>query len=241
MLKLSDVTSGYGRITILRGVDLEVPTGTAVGLFGRNGAGKTTLTKTVVSLVRPTKGEVVWEGKRLNRLRTEQTVKLGISLVPQTRGLFMSLTVQENLLLSCVAWRLGRKEVREREQEMYDRFPVLGERRHLPAASLSGGEQQMLAVAKALMRRPKLLILDEPSTGLAPLVLEELAVLIRGLQDGKLSLILTEQNVHWALKMVDVAHIIDQGRITETLDRPGESPGQIERLMAGYLGAAESA
>jgi branched-chain amino acid transport system ATP-binding protein len=238
MLKLTEVTAGYGRIMILRALDLQVAPGQAVGLFGRNGAGKTTLAKTILGVVRATKGEVLWEGKRLNRLRTEQTVKLGISLVPQSRGLFMGLTVAENLLLSCVAWRLSRSEVRQRESEMYERFPVLGERRDLPAASLSGGEQQMLAIAKALMRRPKLLILDEPSTGLAPKILEELATLIAGLRDGELSLVLMEQNVHWALSMVDVAHILDQGRIMETLDRTDESSGELERLMARYLGAS---
>jgi branched-chain amino acid transport system ATP-binding protein len=241
VLTLSDVSSGYGRITILRDVDLVVPAGQAVGVFGRNGAGKTTLGKTIVSTIRASSGDVMWGDRRLNRLRTEQVVKLGISLVPQSRGLFMSLTVAENLLLACVAWRLARKDVRERENEMYERFPVLGERRNLPAASLSGGEQQMLAIAKALMRRPKLLILDEPSTGLAPKVLESIAALIKDLRGGELSLVLTEQNIHWALGMVDVAHILEQGRIVESFDADDESARRADRLMARYLGATEVA
>jgi len=241
MLTLSDVSSGYGRITILREVDLVVKTGQAVGIFGRNGAGKTTLAKTIMSTIRASSGDVTWDDKRLNRLRTERVVKLGISLVPQSRGLFMSLTVAENLLLSCVAWQLSRKEVRERENEMYERFPVLRERRDLPAASLSGGEQQMLAIAKALMRRPKLLILDEPSTGLAPKVLESIAALIHDLRDGDLSLVLMEQNIHWALGMVDLAHILEQGRLVEQFDANEEGVDHADRLMTRYLGASEVA
>lgn len=240
MLKLRSVSGGYGRITILRQVDLIVEPGQAVGLFGRNGAGKSTLAKTIVRVLKPFAGDVVWEDRRLNRLRTEEIIKLGISLVPQTRGLFMGLSVSENLGLSCVAWRLGRKEVQEREQEIYERFPALEARRDVPAASLSGGEQQMLAIGKALMRRPKLLILDEPSTGLAPKVLADIAALIANLRDGNLSIMLTEQNVHWALGMVEVAYVLEQGEIVEKLETSGTDGLEVDRLMARYLGATEA-
>jgi branched-chain amino acid transport system ATP-binding protein len=240
VLRLSDVTAGYGRITVLRAVDLAVDPGQAVGIFGRNGAGKTTLAKTIVGAVRASAGDVMWDDRRLNRMPTEQVVKLGISLVPQSRGLFMGLTVDENLALSCIAFRLSRKEVREREDEIYERFPALVARRGVPAASLSGGEQQMLAIGKALMRRPRLLILDEPSTGLAPKVLEDIASLIHDLRDGELSIMITEQNIHWALGMVDVAYVIEQGHVVEKFDADSDAGHHIDRLMARYLGAVEA-
>jgi len=240
MLTLSNISSGYGRIGILREVGLEVARGQAVGLFGRNGAGKTTLSKTIVSTIRASSGDITWDGRRINRLRTEQIVKLGISLVPQSRGLFMGLSVDENLALSCIAFRLGRKEVARRAGEIYERFPSLASRRDVAAASLSGGEQQMLAIGKALMRRPRLLILDEPSTGLAPKVLEDIAGLVQDLRDSELSILLTEQNIHWALSMVDSAYVIEQGRIVDHLATPGRSAKQVDELMARYLGATEA-
>jgi branched-chain amino acid transport system ATP-binding protein len=188
--------------------------------------------------VRLSAGEVAWEDRKLNRLRTEQVVKLGLSLVPQSRGLFMGLTVAENLSLACIAFSLSRKEVREREEEIYARFPSLVARRDVPAASLSGGEQQMLAIGKALMRKPRLLILDEPSTGLAPKVLEDIAALIHDLRDGDLSIMLTEQNVHWALGMVDTVYVIEQGAIVEHLESGADTGKDVDRLLGMYLGAA---
>jgi branched-chain amino acid transport system ATP-binding protein len=241
MLTLTDVSAGYGRIKILRDVGLVLEPGQAVGLFGRNGAGKTTLAKTVVSAIRATSGEIAWNGERLNRLRTEQVVKRGISLVPQSRGLFMGLTVHENLVLACTAFRLGRREVEERADEIYERFPSLRSRRGVAAASLSGGEQQMLAIGKALMRRPKLLILDEPSTGLAPKVLEGIAALIQELRGGELSMLLTEQNIHWAFSMVDSAYVIEQGRVVDHIGAGAHRGEQVDRLLARYLGAVEVA
>jgi branched-chain amino acid transport system ATP-binding protein len=240
-LELDDVHSGYGRLTILHGVSLEVRPGEMVGLLGRNGAGKTTLAKTIMGAVRVSDGTVKWDGRRINGMRTERIVKLGISIVPQSRGLFMGLTVAENLLLSCVSQALPRREVRAREAEMYERFEALGRRRDVPAASLSGGEQQMLAIAKALIRRPQLLILDEPSTGLAPKVLESIGELVATLRSPEFALVLAEQNVTWALGMVDVAYVLDQGQVAERMDTREASLDERDALLASYLGAGTTA
>lgn len=236
MLSVRGLTAGYGRQMILHGLDLEVGAGELVGLFGRNGAGKTTLTKAILGAVRVAEGEIEFEGRRLDRMRTEKIVGLGVSLVPQSRGLFMSLTVSENLLLSCLTRAVARHEVRDREQEMYERFPVLAERRGVPAASLSGGEQQMLAIAKALMRRPSLLIVDEPSTGLAPKVLEDISELVASLRREDFALIITEQNLHWALGMVDRAYVIEQGRTVEQFSADA-AESELSRVLGRYLGA----
>jgi len=241
MLELSGVRSGYGRIEILHGVDLVARPGQTVGLFGRNGAGKTTLVQTIMGLLRVTAGDVRWDGQSIKGLRTEAIVKAGVSLVPQSRGLFMGLSVSENLSLSCIAWRLDRAERLAREEEMYERFPALGERRRLPAASLSGGQQQMLAVAKALMRRPQLLILDEPSMGLAPKVLEDIGAVVDGLRQSDLTVVIAEQNVRWALGMVEVGYLLDQGRVMETIDAAGSGVEDVERIMARYLGGQPAA
>jgi branched-chain amino acid transport system ATP-binding protein len=237
VLELSDVRSGYGRIQILHGVDLVADAGQTVGLFGRNGAGKTTLVQTIMGVLRASGGDITWDGQSIRRMRTESIVKSGISLVPQSRGLFMGLTVSENLALSCIAWRLDRAERQRREEEAYERFPALGERRKLTAASLSGGQQQMLAVAKALVRHPKLLILDEPSMGLAPKVLEDIGQTIDELRRSDLTVIIAEQNVRWALGMVEVGYLLDQGKVVETVDAEGSGPEEVERIMSRYLGA----
>jgi branched-chain amino acid transport system ATP-binding protein len=237
MLEVKGLTAGYGRQTILHGVDLAISPGEMVGLFGRNGAGKTTLTQAILGAVRTTGGEVRWQDRVITKLQTDRIVNLGVSLVPQSRGLFMSLTVHENLVLSCLSGPVKRTEVKEREEEMYERFPALAGRRDVPAASLSGGEQQMLALAKALMRRPAMLIVDEPSTGLAPKVLEDIATLLADLRSDDFSFLITEQNLHWALGMVDRAYVMEQGRIVDELEATAASR-DVDAVLARYLGAA---
>jgi branched-chain amino acid transport system ATP-binding protein len=234
MLEIEDVRAGYGRVEVLSGVTFSVSPGASVGLFGRNGAGKTTLANTVLGLIKARGGDIRWDGRSLVGMRTEDIVKSGVSLVPQSRGLFLSLTVQENLVLSCAAWRLGQREVNERIAEVYRLFPALHTRSNLPAANLSGGQQQMLAIAKALIRRPRLLILDEPSVGLAPKVLEELAAVIQQLRSqNELTVILVEQNIKWSWSMVDEGFILEQGRIAENVRGTVQDA---EMAMARHLG-----
>lgn len=233
MFEIKDVHSGYGKVEVLAGVGLTVEHGSSIGLFGRNGAGKTTLAHTIMGIIRARKGDIRWNGESVVGQRPEQIVKRDISLVPQSRGLFPSLTVNENLVLSCAAWRMPKGEVRDRVEEMYDLFPDLCDRRELFAASLSGGQQQMLAIAKALIRRPKLLILDEPSIGLAPKVLAEIKELVNQLRSDDLTVIIVEQNIKWAWGMVDHGYVLEQGRIVEELRG---SVLEAEKAMAQHLG-----
>lgn len=237
MLSLSQITSGYGRLDIIRNLDLELVPGQFVGLFGRNGAGKSTLASTIMGIIKPKAGEIALDGDSLLGLRTEERVRRGVSLVPQSRGLFMGLTVKENIDLACVTLKVPADELRRREEEAYERFPVLYERRHLAAASLSGGEQQMLGLAKALMRKPRVLILDEPSMGLAPMVLDRIAELVNELRGSELTVLITEQNIRWTLGMIDIGYVLDQGTIVERFDAHAGEMIEIERIMGRYLGS----
>lgn len=235
MFEIEDIHSGYGKVEVLSGVNLTVEQGASIGLFGRNGAGKTTLANTIMGIIRASQGDIRWNGESIVGKRPEQIVKHDISLVPQSRGLFPTLSVNENLVLSCVAWRLKKDEVRARVEEMYDLFPDLRDRRELFAASLSGGQQQMLAIAKALIRRPKLLILDEPSIGLAPKVLDEIKDLVNQLRSEDLTVVIVEQNIKWAWGMVDRGYVLEQGRIVEELTG---TVVEAERAMAQHLGVS---
>ena len=236
MFEIADLNAGYGKLSIIRGVSLEVADGSAVAVFGRNGAGKTTLMHALMGLIRPTAGAVRLDGERIDHLRTEQIVGRGMALVPQARGLFMRQTVEENLELAAYGLHLPSRERSARAAEMFDRFPALGERRSLIAASLSGGEQQMLAIAKALIRQPRFLLLDEPSTGLAPRVVDLLADTVSRLRAEGQSFLITEQNVDWVLGLVDRVCVIDQGLVVEEF--AGTDAGdQVAGILARYLGA----
>lgn len=241
MLEVVDLNAGYGKLTVLRGVTIDVPRGQAVAIFGRNGAGKSTLMKALVGLIALSHGSVMWEGRRMDHLRTEQVVQRGVALVPQSRGLFMRQTVAENLSLAAYGLRLPNSEVVERTDDLFDRFPALRERRRVVTASLSGGEQQMLAIAKALMRRPKLLLLDEPSIGLAPKIVELLAETVLRLREEGQGFMITEQNVDWVLGLVDRVYVLDQGQVAEQLDGAGGRSGSVERILARYLGGGRRA
>lgn len=241
MLQLTDLHAGYGKLTVLRGISLTIGPGETVGIFGRNGAGKTTLMNAILNLVHVTAGEVRLGGQRIDGRAPESIVRRGLSLVPQSRGNFASQTVTENLRLACFGGGIQRGEYRARLDEVFARFPPLASRRDVLASNLSGGEQQMLAIAKALMRRPKVLLLDEPSTGLAPRVVEQLAETVRELRGRELALVVTEQNIQWVLELVDQVHILDQGRIVESLQPTGELADEAQRVIASYLGEIESA
>jgi branched-chain amino acid transport system ATP-binding protein len=210
MLRLENVSSGYGRFPVLQAVSLEVRTGEIVALIGANGAGKSTLLNTIMGLVPLSSGELFYEGKSLGNLGTPAIVRAGIAQVPERRQLFGTMTVEENLRMGAYA-RPGR--VAERLAEQFRLFPLLGERRRQAAQTLSGGEQQMLAIARANMSQPKLLLLDEPSLGLAPLVVQLVLREIRRLRETGRTVLIVEQNARAALGIADRGYVLENGRI----------------------------
>jgi len=221
MLKVRNLHSGYAELNVLKGVSLHIDEGEIVALVGANGAGKTTLVKTMTGLVRPTGGTVFFNGKDISSEETERIVEAGCSLVPEGRQVFATLTVGENLLLGAYSLRrkekLGRQDfkrkVRERIDMVHRLFPRLREREEQFAGTLSGGEQQMLAIARALMAGPRLLVLDEPSMGLAPVVVKSIFRVIRQLGDSKMTVLLIEQNARAALRVADRGYVIETGQV----------------------------
>ncbi|MBK8761964.1 MAG: ABC transporter ATP-binding protein [Sulfuritalea sp.] len=215
MLELRDVHSHYGLSHVLQGIHLRVEPGEVVGLFGRNGVGKTTVIKTIAGWVQPTRGEIVFESRILSTMSADQVSRLGIGLVPEDRRIFPGLTVEENLRLGFMqAPGVGRAEQKRKLEKIYQRFGRLAERRDQMGTTLSGGEQQMLAFARVLTGAPKLLLIDEPTEGLAPMIVEELFTLMRELVDEGISIVLVEQNVHAALELTDRFYLVERGQIT---------------------------
>ena len=212
MLELVDLHVSYGNIKALRGVSLRVESGELVALIGSNGAGKSTTLKAISGLLRPTSGAILYEGRDVTRASTDELVRIGISHCPEGRRVFSRLTVRENLLLGGITRAIS--EVREDIDRVTELFPRLGERIGQLGGTLSGGEQQMLAIGRALMSRPRLLILDEPSLGLAPLMVEHIFGVIDDLKRGGLTMLLVEQNVHHALDSADRAYVLESGTIT---------------------------
>ncbi|NND93028.1 MAG: ABC transporter ATP-binding protein [Granulosicoccus sp.] len=209
MLELSGVNSFYGKAHILRDLSFSIQAGEVVSLLGRNGAGKTTTVKTIMQLVRPDSGSVSFQGESLTRLPTHRVAKLGIGYVPEERRIFTDLTISENL-------EVGRQPPREgvfewTEEILFDLFPNLAERRNNRGKALSGGEQQMLSIARTLMGNPRLLLLDEPSEGIAPVIVEQMAQTILKLKAEGLPVLLSEQNLHFARIVSDRAVIIEGG------------------------------
>ncbi|HET6948593.1 MAG TPA: ABC transporter ATP-binding protein [bacterium] len=214
LLRVHNVeTAYYGRLTVLRGVSLEVPPGQIVALLGSNGAGKTTLLRTIMGLIpdQPEKGTVEFAGRRLNGMDPEDIAALGIGYVIEGRGIFPELTVEENLALG--AYRRRGPEVRADVGRVQTLFPVLQERRRQLAGTLSGGEQQMLAIGRALLLRPRLLMLDEPSLGLAPLLVREIFRTIAGVHRNGTAILLVEQNAHMALSIAHYGYVLESGRL----------------------------
>ncbi len=236
MLEIRDIVTSYGKIEALRGVDLSVTEGRITCLLGPNGAGKTTLMMTIAGILNPSRGSIVFDGTELVGKTPSRIVEHGIALVPENRLVFPDMDVRENLLAGAYR-RLTREraEVDRDLDRMFERFPRLRERAEQNAGTLSGGEQQMLAVARALMARPKLLLMDEPSLGLAPLMVEEIFRIIRDLHGDGTSIFLVEQNAHMALQVAHHFFLLEQGRVTFD-GTPGELAEE-ELIQRAYLGS----
>jgi branched-chain amino acid transport system ATP-binding protein len=233
MLTVRDLVTAYGKIEALKGVSLEVAAGSITCLLGPNGAGKTTLMLTIAGVLRPKSGEVRFEEEPISGLQPDAIVRRGIALVPENRLVFPSMSVLENLQ----AGAYQRRDAIEKDlDEVFARFPRLKERASQQAGTLSGGEQQMLAVGRALMSRPRLLLMDEPSLGLAPLVVEEIFRTIAQLHRDGATIFLVEQNAHMALRVAQRFFLMEQGRISFSGD-PG-SLAEDEVIRRAYLGSA---
>ena len=233
VLEVKDLTTTYGPVTALNGVSLSVPAGKVTAVLGANGAGKTTLLRTVSGLVRSRSGSVVLDGKDITRVQVEEMVRLGMAHVPEGRGVIAELTIEENLRLGS----LFRKDAAadERIEEVYKQFPPLDSRRKRSAHTLSGGERQMLVVGRALLAKPKVLLLDEPSLGLAPLIVNQIFTLVRDLVDSTgLAVLLVEQNAKSALGIADTGVVLNLGKVGATDD--AKTLAADEGLRHAYLG-----
>jgi branched-chain amino acid transport system ATP-binding protein len=233
MLEIESLSAGYGSVRVLSGVSLQVQPGSVTALLGSNGAGKTTLMRTIVGLIAVDRGRLVFDGKPIHGLPPQQRVEMGVVLVPEGRQLFYEFTVEENLRLGAFVPH-AREQAKTRLQEMYEMFPRLAERRRQSARTMSGGEQQMLALARGLMSQPRLLLLDEPSLGLAPVVTAQLFEVIQRIRKSGVTIFIVEQNVRTTLQIADYAYVLDQGRID--LQGPGSVLANEPRIRASYLG-----
>ena len=233
LLTVHELEAYYGRVCALHSVSLEVAEGSVAALLGANGAGKTTTLRVISGLLRPTRGSVEFDGKRIDGFSPDRLVRAGIVQVPEGRQIFADLTVRENLMLGGYARRDGGS-ARQESQRVFDYFPRLGERLQQRAGTLSGGEQQMLAIGRALMARPRLLLLDEPSLGLAPLLVKEIFRVIGDIRAAGTTVLLVEQNAHMALGIADHAYLLETGRVI-LADRSA-ALRQREEVQRAYLG-----
>ena len=239
MLEVQGLVTNYGMIEALKGVDISVTEGRITCVLGPNGAGKTTLLMTIAGLLRPRRGSVTFEGRDITGASSTAVVRRGLALVPENRLVFPDMTVRENLVAGAYT-RLARErgEAMADLDRMLERFPVLKARVNADAGTLSGGEQQMLSVARALMTKPRCLLMDEPSLGLAPLIVAEVFDLIRELNEGGATILLVEQNAHMALTVAHHFFLLDQGRVAFDGD-PG-AMAEDEVIQRAYLGSAGS-
>lgn len=237
LLKVSDLRAGYGRAEVLHGLSLHADKGSVITVIGPNGAGKSTLLNALMGLI-PGQGTIEFDGQSIKDLTLEERVMLGIALVPEKRELFGTMSVEDNLLLGGYRqMRLGNAQWRDRLADVYDLFPRLKERRVQEAGTLSGGERQMLAVGRSLMSRPALLMLDEPSLGLAPLIVKEIFGIIDTLRKTGVTIVLVEQNARAALAVADHGYVLEMGEIS--LHGEASSLAQDPRVIETYLGAAK--
>jgi branched-chain amino acid transport system ATP-binding protein len=233
MLTLKSIHTYYGRLHVLKGVSLHVRPGEIVALLGANGAGKTTTLKTISGLLRPWKGTIEFLGQDISRLSADHIVGRGIAHVPEGRRVFSSLSVSANLELGAFS-RSDHRSVQADYEQLQERFPILRERAKQPAGTLSGGEQQILAIARALMARPRLLLLDEPSMGLAPRLVKQMFAVIAGLKEAGTTILLIEQNARAALKIADRGYVMETGSIS--LDGSAAELMDHNEVKRAYLG-----
>lgn len=234
MLKVRDLYTAYGPIMALRGVSLEVPEGQIIAILGANGAGKSTTLRTISGLVHPVKGNIEFLGHPIEKFSPEKIVEMGISQVPEGREIFFELTVMENLRLGAYI-RRDRRAVRQDIERVFHYFPVLAQREKQMAGTLSGGEQQMVAIGRALMARPRLLLLDEPSLGLAPLITQQIFGIVKTLnQDEGITVLLVEQNAGLALGIAQYGYVLEIGRLS--LEDTGENLRKNDAVRRSYLG-----
>lgn len=233
LLEVSDLHSGYGKIEILKGIDIQVPIGKVVSLIGSNGAGKSTFLMTLSGIVKTRKGKIKFGGKAIHDLAPDEIVKLGVTQVPEGRRIFPRLTVEENLDMGAYT-RRSPCDLKKECEEIFGLFPILKERLKSLAGNLSGGEQQMLAMGRALMAHPKFLLLDEPSLGLAPKMVELIFSLIQKINKKGITILLVEQNAWKALELADYAYVIEGGKIQ--MEGEGEKLLKDPSVKSSYLG-----
>jgi len=236
VLEIRDIEAGYGRIPVLKGVSLEVKDGEIITLIGGNGAGKSTLMKAICGILSPAAGSIVYGGSPIHRKKPSARVKRGLVLVPEGRRILKRMSVYENLLMGAYV-RRDKAGVQTDMEEVYNRFPVLRDRRNLPADVLSGGEQQMLAIGRALLARPRLLMMDEPSLGLSPILVNRIFSIINDLHRSGITILLVEQNAQKALKVADRGYVMETGRIV--MCDTAECLLKSKSLHEAYLGRGE--
>jgi len=233
MLKINDLNVFFGGIHALKGITFDVPKGKVITLVGANGAGKSTTLRTICGLIKPQIGEIRLNNQLINNINADKIVKKGIVLIPEGRKIFPNLTVQENLELGAFA-RTGKEEIEKDYEWIYELFPRVKERLWQKGGTLSGGEQQMLAISRGLMSRPKLLMMDEPSLGLAPLLVKEIFDIIERIHQDGMTVLLVEQNAFAALKISDYAYVLETGKVV--LQGAGNELLQDKRVKEAYLG-----
>ena len=236
MLKLDAIESYYGKIQALKGISLEIPAGGIIAILGANGAGKSTTLRTISGLIQPARGRILFQGESIHKVAPHRIVRLGICQVPEGRDVFMGLTVQENLKMGAFTRKEG-KEVQKNLERIYISFPILKDRYRQQAGTLSGGEQQMLAIARGLMSNPKLMLLDEPSLGLAPLMVEEIFQIIKEINQEGVTILLVEQNANMALQTAQYGYVMETGHIA--LHDTAENLIENDYVRRAYLGASQ--
>ena len=239
LLEVRELRAGYGKAEVLHGLNLQAQKGQVITVIGPNGAGKSTLLNSLIGLL-PARGTLHYNGQDISELSLEERVLMGIALVPEKRELFGTMTVEDNLELGGFRqMRMGNARWRDRMQDVFDLFPRLKERRLQLAGTLSGGERQMLAVGRSLMSRPEVLMLDEPSLGLAPLIVKEIFSIIETLKQTGVTIVLVEQNARAALAVADHGYVLEMGEVS--LHGPAAELAQDSRVIDTYLGAAKKA
>ncbi len=233
IIQLIDVEVRYGAIKALHSISLHVDQGKIVTILGANGAGKSTTLRTISGLLRPARGSVLYDGKPIHKTPPHKLVQMGIAHVPEGRGIFPAFTVAENLAIGAYT-RSDKAGIQADTEEVLTLFPRLKERLTQPAGTLSGGEQQMLAIGRALLSRPRLILLDEPSLGLAPQIVQQIFAIIRKIRDKGVTILLVEQNVHMALAAADEAYVLEVGRVV--MHGPAKELAHNKRIQEAYLG-----